>query len=95
MDWGLISIHRDWRITRRHRVLFPLFLYFLIVPFNLLMRFSWLINRLPGMAHIHSSIIVLIIEIGEVVRRSVWNLFRIEWEILNQQEKLLEKPTDK
>lgn len=91
MDWGLLSFHRDGRITRRQRALYPWFLYFLAVPINLILRFSWLVNRLPGMSHIHSSIIVLMIEIGEVFRRAIWNFFRIEWEVINQQDKVLDK----
>lgn len=91
MDWGLITFHRDGRVARRHRALYPVIFYVLAVILNFVLRFSWTINRLPGMSHIHSSIIVLIIEIGEVFRRSLWNLFRIEWEIINQQDKLAEK----
>jgi cellulose synthase/poly-beta-1,6-N-acetylglucosamine synthase-like glycosyltransferase len=89
MDWGLISFHRDGRVTRRQRALYPFLFYFFAVIINCLLRFSWYINRLPGMNHIHSSIIVLIIEIGEVFRRSMWNIIRIEWEIINQQDKAL------
>jgi hypothetical protein len=28
------------------------------------------------------------VEIGEVCRRAIWNFFRIEWEILSQQDRL-------
>jgi hypothetical protein len=87
MDWGLLTIHRDGRITRRSRLYYPTITYVLALVINLALRFSWTINRIPGMNHIHSSIIVLIIEIGEVFRRAMWNLYRIEWEIIVQQEK--------
>lgn len=89
MDWGLLSFTRDGRVLRRSRYLLPLLTYPLALVFNLVFRFSWTINRLPGFHQLHSSIIVLIIEVGEVVRRAVWNLYRIEWEVLTQQEKAL------
>ncbi len=95
MDWGLITIHRDFRVTRRQRALYPWYTYVFAVIINFILRFSWTVNRLPGMNHIHSSIIVLMIEIGEVFRRAMWNLFRIEWEILVQQDKSLDFDSDK
>jgi hypothetical protein len=91
MDWGLISLHRDWRITRRHRTSFPWYVYLFAVMLNFMLRFSWTVNRIAGMNHVHSSVIVLVIEIGEVFRRSLWNIFRIEWESIVQQDKAMEK----
>jgi hypothetical protein len=43
------------------------------------------------MNQMHSSVIVLIIEIGEVFRRSMWAIYRIEWEVIVQQDKAIEK----
>lgn len=34
-----------------------------------------------GMDQLHSSVIVLIIELGEVFRRAMWAVYRIEWEV--------------
>lgn len=93
MDWGLITFTRDGKVLRRQRMYFPIVFYFLAVVINFMLRFSWTIHRLPGMNMLHSSIIVLVIELGEIIRRSIWNLFRIEWEMIVQQEKglLVEK----
>ena len=44
-----------------------------------------------GMDQLHSSVIVLIIEIGEVFRRSIWAIYRIEWEVIVQQDRAIEK----
>lgn len=44
-----------------------------------------------GMDQLHSSVIVLIIELGEVFRRSIWAIYRIEWEVIVQQERAIEK----
>ena len=43
------------------------------------------------MDQVHSSVIILIIEIGEVFRRSMWAVYRIEWEVIVQQDKAIEK----
>lgn len=91
MDWGLLTFTRDGRVLRRQRLHLPLFTYFLLVIINFVLRFSWFVNRLPGFDHLHSSIIVLVIEVGEVFRRAMWNIYRIEWEVISQQEKALEK----
>ena len=82
MDWGLISCTRDKRVFKRQRMLFPWPIYFIIVSINFVLRFSWLINRFPAFQNLHSSVIVLIIELGEIFRRAMWFIFRIEWEIL-------------
>jgi myo-inositol-1(or 4)-monophosphatase len=91
MDWGLLTFTRDGRVLRRQRLHLPLFTYFFLVIINFVLRFSWFVNRLPGFDHLHSSIIVLVIEVGEVFRRAMWNIYRIEWEVISQQEKALEK----
>lgn len=91
MDWGLLTFYRDGRILRRQRVLFPLPTYIFAVVINLLLRFSWTVNRIPGMGQVHSSMIVLLIELGEVIRRSIWILYRVEWEVIVQQEKAIGK----
>jgi hypothetical protein len=91
MDWGMLSVSRDGRITRRARAMLPWSFYALAIILNLLLRFSWTINRLPGMSHVHSSVIVLIIELGEIFRRAVWNVIRIEWEVIVQQDRAMEK----
>lgn len=91
MDWGLLTFTRDGRVLRRQRLYLPLISYVLLVAVNFVLRFSWLVNRLPGADHLHSSIIVLVIEVGEVFRRALWNIYRIEWEVISQQEKALEK----
>jgi len=91
MDWGLLQFTRDGRVLARSRLLLPTLTYLLVTVLNLGLRFSWLINRVPGMDQLHSSVIVLIIELGEVFRRAMWAVYRIEWEVIVQQDKVLEK----
>ena len=54
-----------------------------------MLRFSWAANRIPSFSHLHASHLVLMVEIGEVFRRAMWNIFRIEWEVLVQHERAL------
>lgn len=95
-DWGLIQLKRDMRLYTRSRLYLPVPVYAIAVVLNLLLRFSWAITRIHYFSSFHSSLIVLIIEVGEVCRRSMWNVLRVEWEILVQQERgALEREKDK
>ncbi|KAJ1410900.1 EXS family-domain-containing protein [Ochromonadaceae sp. CCMP2298] len=91
MDWGMLSISRQGKFSLRPRIMLPAVTYFLATLLNLALRFAWLINRLPGMDRLHSSVIVLAIELGEVFRRSMWMLYRIEWEVIVQHDRAIEK----
>lgn len=78
MDWGLISI-KDKKLQFRQRILWPVISYYIAVIINLVLRFSWASNRFPYFNQMHASHLVLIVELAEVFRRSMWNLLRIEW----------------
>lgn len=67
--------------------MFAWYTYVFAVSVNLLLRFSWAANRIPALGHLHASHLVLMVEIGEVMRRAMWNMFRIEWEMIVQQER--------
>lgn len=94
MDWGLLSLYSvsppsstpSSPGSYRPRTIFSFPLHLLVSSLNLVLRFSWAANRVQGLSSLPPSQLVLIIELGEVFRRAVWNIFRIEWEI-NQQEK--------
>ena len=46
-------------------------------------------------ATLHPSHLILFIEVAEVFRRAMWNIFRIEWEIIVKQNILtVAKNTD-
>jgi hypothetical protein len=96
MDWGLLTLYAAPLSSPstplsptnyfRPRTVFSFPLHLLISCLNLFLRFSWAANRIEGLSSLPPSQLVLIIELAEVFRRAVWNIFRIEWEI-NQQEK--------
>mmetsp|Transcript_21193 Transcript_21193/g.29154 ORF Transcript_21193/g.29154 Transcript_21193/m.29154 type:complete len:164 (+) Transcript_21193:15-506(+) len=91
MDWGLLSFSRDCRWSTRQRLLLPWPSYVFAVLINLVLRFSWAMNRLPWFKELDMTVVILTIELGEICRRAMWNIFRIEWEILVQQDRAREK----
>lgn len=91
MDWGLVSFSRNGRVSCRKRTMYPAIFYVFAFVINLVFRFSWAANRFTVFKQLHASHLVLLVEIAEVVRRSLWNMIRIEWEVLVQQEKLAER----
>lgn len=91
MDWGLLSCNKDGSLYVRHRTLLPLPLYAIVTVINLLLRFSWAANRITFFESLHPSMLVLVIELGEVLRRSIWFIFRIEWEVISIAERQANK----
>ena len=59
MDWGLLQFTRDGRVLTRSRLLLPTLTYLLVTVLNLGLRFSWLINRVPGTRCVRLSLLVL------------------------------------
>ena len=59
MDWGLLQFTRDGRVLTRSRLLLPTLTYLLVTVLNLGLRFSWLINRVPGTCCVRLSLFLL------------------------------------
>jgi hypothetical protein len=55
MDWGFISFSRECKVLVRQRLLLPLPTYFIALALNLLLRFSWTVNRFPGFNKVLNS----------------------------------------
>jgi len=68
-------------------VFFPSIAYVFAVSVNLLLRFSWMANQLEVFRGLHATQLVLLVELLEVIRRSIWNVFCVEWEIINRSMK--------
>ena len=95
MDWGLITFHRTGHVNSRLRTHFHWSFYLFAVVVNLILRFSWKATRLPWFASLHSSHLVLLLELAEVGRRALWNMIRIEWEIVVQMDKSFSEKDDR
>ena len=87
MDWGLVQLSMiKGKVCLRTRPLcfYPAPAYFLAASLNFVLRFSWMANQLEALQGLSVAGLLLVVEVAEVFRRAVWNLFRVEWEIINQ-----------
>ena len=41
--------------------------------------------------YLNDVFLFMFVELGEIFRRAMWNIFRIEWEIIVQQDRSREK----
>ncbi|KAI8341090.1 EXS family-domain-containing protein, partial [Chlamydoabsidia padenii] len=80
MDWGLLDVDST-NFLLRDDLVFYKWTYYAAIPLNIALRFSWAINK-AGLAY-HSQIITFGTAILEVIRRIIWNFFRLENEHLN------------
>merc|ERR1719229_84348 len=94
MDWGLFDVNepsllgkgrcnhramlRDELVYRHHIV------YYLAIIEDLFLRLSWIFSVLFKYLQIgHPELITCILSLGELLRRFLWNFFRLENEHLN------------
>ena len=90
MDWGMITFYRTGKVQLRQRSYFHWTFYVVLLIINFILRFSWKANRISWLRALHSSHLVLVLEVAEVCRRALWNVVRVEWEVIVQQEKKIE-----
>lgn len=97
MDWGLISFNRPLgAFICRKRNFFPSNMLIFTAVLNFFLRFAWAANRLSFFQSMHPSHLILLIESAEIFRRAIWNIFRVEWEVMvmEEREKLSESEID-
>jgi len=83
MDWGMLQWDKErgcWRLSmREQRLISPrMSVYFLLALFNFALRFLWamaVFGAMPTRGHG-----MFFFEAMEIARRTVWAVFRIEWE---------------
>jgi hypothetical protein len=83
MDWGMLQWDKDrgcWRLSMREQMIISpnKSIYAALAAFNLSLRFLWAIaifGAVPTRGHG-----MFFFEAMELVRRTVWAVFRIEWE---------------
>jgi len=84
MDWGLFGEHAKWLGVRRTTLInSPLAYYFAIVT-DFALRFSWFVQY-----HYKCDVCIFldatfVFEILEICRRTMWFIFRIEWECISK-----------
>jgi hypothetical protein len=88
-DWGLIDLDLDFSL-RRKLVYKKRWRYYLVIAINLLLRLTWTLTISPSVvfAMIRPELFTMLLGIGEVYRRTQWNIVRMEWEhlVVNKKE---------
>ena len=79
MDWGLLCISKGTLL--RPTLYYPKFVYVVAIIFDFIIRFACALKlTLAIVYHYDSDIIYFALIIAELLRRWVWNFFRIEYE---------------
>ncbi|CAN0254222.1 unnamed protein product [Laminaria digitata] len=82
MDWGLGQTgSKRWGLRNTllisHEDPWP---YYVAVVMDFVLRLAWVARFLEG--RLPFTDMVLTLELVEVLRRSMWNVFRLEWECI-------------
>ncbi|CAN0896522.1 Phosphate transporter PHO1 homolog 3 [Linum grandiflorum] len=83
-DWGLLKPHsKNWLL--RDKLILPFkSVYYIAMVVNVLLRFAWLQTVLNyNFTFLHRQTLVAVVASLEIIRRGIWNFFRIENEHLN------------
>ncbi|KAH9774010.1 phosphate transporter PHO1 [Citrus sinensis] len=83
-DWGLLNWHSK-NCWLRDKLLVPhKSVYFIAMDLSALLRFAWLQNVLNfNFTFLHRNAMITIVASPEIIRRSIWNFFRLENEHLS------------
>ncbi|XP_010258275.1 PREDICTED: phosphate transporter PHO1 homolog 3-like [Nelumbo nucifera] len=83
VDWGLLQ-RRSRNRWLRDKLLIPhKSVYFAAMILNVLLRFAWLQTVLNFKLSLHRQALIAIVASLEIIRRGIWNFFRLENEHLN------------
>nr|CAN73334.1 hypothetical protein VITISV_035136 [Vitis vinifera] len=83
-DWGLLQKHAKNRWLRDKLLVPHKSVYFGATVLNVLLRFAWLQTVLDfQLSVIHREGLIAIVASLEIIRRGIWNFFRLENEHLN------------
>lgn len=83
-DWGLLNRKSKNRWLRDKLLLSNKKVYFIAIGSNILLRFAWLQTVLgfPSLG-LHRQTLTTLVASLEIIRRGIWNFFRLENEHLN------------
>ncbi|XP_038999506.1 phosphate transporter PHO1 homolog 3-like [Hibiscus syriacus] len=82
-DWGLLNLHSKNFLLRDKLLLPHKKVYFGAMGLNVLLRFAWLQSVLNFRFSLHEQTLLTIVASLEIIRRGIWNFFRLENEHLN------------
>ncbi|KAK7400896.1 hypothetical protein VNO78_12205 [Psophocarpus tetragonolobus] len=84
IDWGLLQRRSKNRWLRDKLAVPNKSVYFLAMVLNVLLRFAWLQTVLRfNVSFLHKQAMTTIVACLEIIRRGLWNFFRLENEHLN------------
>ncbi|XP_068636668.1 phosphate transporter PHO1 homolog 3 [Aristolochia californica] len=84
LDWGLLQRGSKNRWLRDKLLIPHKSVYFTAIVLNILLRFAWLQSVLNfDVSFLHRKALVAIVASLEIIRRGIWNFFRLENEHLN------------
>ncbi|XP_071499190.1 xenotropic and polytropic retrovirus receptor 1 homolog [Diadema antillarum] len=85
MDWGLLEKNSYYKLLR-DEIVYPEKVYYFAMIEDFILRFIWTVHVTLGQMGIgkrNNEIIRTILSLLEVIRRFIWNFFRLENEHLN------------
>lgn len=84
MDWGLLESNRKNFMLRKYLTFEPKRNYYFVIILNLLLRLAWTITLSPAIVGIFGdpNLVTFATGSAEIIRRGIWNLFRVEKEHL-------------
>ena len=83
MDWGLLDKNAKHRFLREDLVYGSPAFYYIIMVANFFLRLSWVLTFSPSIVaafNVKPIVFTLIVGSLEIIRRSLWNLLRVEKE---------------
>ncbi|KAI4328482.1 hypothetical protein L6164_020834 [Bauhinia variegata] len=83
IDWGLLQRHSKNRWLRDKLIIPQKSVYFVAMVLNVLLRFAWLQTILNfKFSFLHRQAMISLFSSLEIIRRGIWNFFRLENEHL-------------
>ncbi|KAM7461984.1 hypothetical protein LguiA_030105 [Lonicera macranthoides] len=85
MDWGLLRKNSRNPWLRDKLIISNKFVYFVAIVLNVLLRLAWMQSVLGfrETPFLHRRALIAIVACLEIIRRGIWNFFRLENEHLN------------
>ncbi|CAH8383442.1 unnamed protein product [Eruca vesicaria subsp. sativa] len=84
LDWGLLNRTSKNRWLRDKLLIPQKKVYFIAMILNVLLRFAWVQTVLDfNFSFMHKQTMVALVASLEIIRRGIWNFFRLENEHLN------------
>ncbi|KAK2636154.1 hypothetical protein Ddye_030946 [Dipteronia dyeriana] len=82
-DWGLLNRKSKNRWLRDKLLVPDKKIYFIAIALNILLRFAWMQTVLGIGFTLHTQTWLTLVACLEIIRRGIWNFFRLENEHLN------------